>query len=150
MRKLLLGTGVMMGLAGPVWATGVNTIAIDDGSGPTTTLSIIQDTTAVGNTVSGNGSTAGAATTLPIVIFSKASAISRNGIPRPSEFDRHQSDRHEQHAAGRDHQQGDEHDGGGAGQLYQHERQRRQRSFAHHWRNDAAGQPVGDDLRQEQ
>jgi hypothetical protein len=70
MKKLLLGTTILVGLAGPVFAASLNTIAIDatgnGGNSAVQSLSIIQDDITSTNTVSGNGSSSSSATQLPV------------------------------------------------------------------------------------
>lgn len=68
MKKFMLGTTVMVGLASPVFAATLNSIAIDDTAGQVGTLSIIQDDSAGNstNTVSGDGTSGAGAPQLPI------------------------------------------------------------------------------------
>jgi hypothetical protein len=66
MRTLLFGTTVMVGLAGPVGAATLNSIAIDDGSGSVAALAIIQDDSSNTNTVSGDGASGAGSARLPI------------------------------------------------------------------------------------
>jgi len=66
MKKILLGTTVLFGLAGPAFAdpTPVNTIAIDQDLGASGSLAISQ--TGLGNTVSADGTTGAGATQISL------------------------------------------------------------------------------------
>jgi hypothetical protein len=66
MKTLLLGTTMLMGLAGPAFAATLNSIAIDNGSGSVGALAIIQDDGSNTNTVSGDGASGAGAARLPI------------------------------------------------------------------------------------
>ena len=53
MKKTLLGMTILMGLAAPAWATGINDIEIDASTaGSVKTLAIIQDDANLTNQVS--------------------------------------------------------------------------------------------------
>jgi hypothetical protein len=64
MKKLLIGTTIIMGLAAPAFAASNNSISIDIGnstSGTATLLAIVQDDANASNVVSGNGANPGSA-----------------------------------------------------------------------------------------
>ena len=83
MKKLLLGTTLLAGLAGPAFAASLNTIAIDaTGNGSNSavqSLSIIQDGSTNTNTVSGNGLSSSSATQLPVRGTWNSIAINQTG-----------------------------------------------------------------------
>jgi hypothetical protein len=83
MRKLLLGTTLLAGLASPTFAASPNTIAIDatgnGGNSAVQSLSISQDDSASSNTVSGNGSSSSSATQLPVRGTWNSIAINQTG-----------------------------------------------------------------------